>query len=297
MRRYQSDDCALQRPGTLSNQSPTASPTVNEEMPHCASNRYHSSQASAITCTKHHSNHFDTLSTLSRVMARAPAAGQAVASPLVQPQAAPAALPQPQVVIYVQQQHQHAQAIATPAPANGSNAVIRHHAQTRADLRTPRRVVPASVEASNLDVEDSEQNRDDQDRQSDSNAPSQQPSRSTRRPGSTVESWIGHLEEPASPTLSTDEQPPRALSSAGEWHDPDADESVLNNRPTPEIEAQLMTFRQVLRDPVIYGLAVLAIVMVTLFVLAMCAWFVWRYHINAVEFEYLEKMRKRKYGV
>lgn len=296
MRRYESGDRPLQRPGASSNQPSASSHTTNEKMPHCASNRFHTSQASAGTCTKHHSNHFDTLSTLSRVMARGP--GQAVAGPPAQPQAVPAAPPQPQVVIYVQpQQPQYAHNIGTAAQSRGGATALQQQAHARTHLRAARRIVQTQDEASDSDPEESEPDQNDEESESESNAPSQQPSRSTRRPGSTVESWIGHLEQPAPPTPSSVEQPPRASSSAGSWDDHDADDDTLNDRPTPEIEAQPVTFRETFRDPIIYCLAVLGISIVTLFILVLCAWFVWRYHINAVEFEYLEKMRKQKYGV
>lgn len=298
MRRYGSGDRPLQRTGATSNQSSTSLPTTNEQMPHCVSARFHSSQASANTCTKHHSNHFDTSSTLSRVMARGPAAGQAIAGPPAQPQAVPAAAPQPQVVVYVQpQQPHHAQKIATAAPVQGAATALQQQTHARAHVRAARCTVQTQDEASDSDPEGSEQDQDDEESESESIAPSQQPSRSARRPGSTVERWIDHLEQPASPTLSSVDQPPRVLSSAGSWNDHDADDDTLNDRPTPEIEAQPVTLRQCLRNPIIHALAVLCVGLVTLSIILLCAWFVWRYHINAVEFEYLEKMSKRKYGV
>jgi hypothetical protein len=254
-------------------------------MPACASNRYHSTDAEANACIKHLSNHFDSLSTVSRVMERM--TGQAGLPP-VPPHAPPPAVP-------VAAQHQLCQAAQYQEPA-----VIRRIAAGV--------IIPASEQHDVADpcedgdhVPNHDVNRieetipDDQHNDSESDIPSHHSANPTRR----LERWIYNLRDPSTVVASSVREPPRVLSSYGEFHDgEDADnDNARSAAPTPEIEAQPVEPRQWYRDPVIYYLLVFGAAVVIMWVLMLCTWLLWRYQINAVEFEYLEMMRRRQYGL
>ncbi|KAK5174570.1 uncharacterized protein LTR77_001651 [Saxophila tyrrhenica] len=134
---------------------------------------------------------------------------------------------------------------------------------------------------------------EDNDDDAESHASSFPPSYSTRLAGSQIESWIDHLQDPPAPESSIQERSARALSSAGTWHDNDA----VHRRPTPEVEAQPVDARRWYRDPVMYCLLSCGIVLVLLWIVLLCIWLVWRYLINPVEFEYVEKMRRQDFGL
>jgi flagellar biosynthesis/type III secretory pathway M-ring protein FliF/YscJ len=148
-------------------------------------------------------------------------------------------------------------------------------------------------------VAQQQQQDHDQDGSAESEEDQQLPDE-RREPGSAVASWIDRLETPSTPVPDSQDgqdngsQDVQTNGEAGDDDDDDdEDEETVREAPLNAAAQQGDGNRipQWFQDPYVRVLMFLAL----LFFIVVVLWLIWRYVINWVEFEYMDRIRKERY--